>query len=154
LFPIIGDDRIAVVFYRNSGKAEGIISGVDPGDGRLLWQKEYAGLSEMTINPVFSKGKASFASGDNETGKSLVMILNTYTGSEISRIPLNEAVSGLSLYGGYLYITTVTGTVYCYDIGSDRISWEHRTGFGPRIITSDDGGIYIFGHERMMKLSR
>jgi outer membrane protein assembly factor BamB len=154
LFPIIGDDLTAVIFYRNAGAKVGIVTGITPSDGKLRWQKAFPELSRTVINPLFSGGKAVFASNDPESGKAYLIVINTADGAIISRSTVNTPVSDIFLYDGNIYIASDTGKIICYNIKMKKTEWMFESGFNPGLIIADNNGVYILAPSRVSKIYR
>ncbi len=152
LFPIIGDDETAVIFYRNAGSGGTLIVGVNPSDGSVKWQRSISELSRTTIYPSFSEGKAVFAS--NSEDRSYIFVLDARGGTVVSRITLNMSITGFFCYPGKLYIAEGSGKIYGYDINSNKMEWTYQPDYITGIIVADRESVYTFGGAKAARIIR
>ncbi|HET8644003.1 MAG TPA: PQQ-binding-like beta-propeller repeat protein, partial [Vicinamibacteria bacterium] len=100
--------------------------------GKVLWEKD---LGDMTTKMGFGEGSSPALHGDklvitwDHEGESFIVALDAKTGKELWRTPRPERTSWATPLvvehgGAAQVITSATGKVRAYDLGSGKVLWE------------------------------
>ncbi len=113
LYPLIGDDK-KIFFFGSSGK----MGAINSKDGSLIWNSDFPEIQNTPINPRFLNGKVILA---NNTGKSVVIIVNSDNGSVESKSTIeNEKITAPYVNGSSIFFDTASGSVYSYNFAATK----------------------------------
>ena len=107
-------------------------------------------IQKTKINPQLISGKVVLA---NSAETSTVLVLDALSGAQIAKSIMDEPICPPYLIGDSLYIGTVSGKVYSYNISRKNNEWTfQKKGNGILFVTGDSGGVYAVSAHHMMKL--
>ncbi|MGC8764735.1 MAG: PQQ-binding-like beta-propeller repeat protein [Brevinematia bacterium] len=147
LYPIVGNDDIAIVLLRNNG----LIKAYSTLDGSKKWELSISKLQKTDIDPIFYNGYVIVGKSEEN---SIISIIDGVSGKLIDTLKFEERISypyiseGVMLFGG-----TATGKIYAYDIKNKKYQWISETGKkGLLSVVVSDEGAFGISKSSMLKI--
>lgn len=104
VYPVIGDERSAVVLSRKTGE----IAGIAPMNGKVLWRRTIDDAVKTRINPVHTE-KYVFICGNNR-----LYVLDRMNGSVVRQGTTDTAITAVALSDNSILIGSESGQIYRY----------------------------------------
>lgn len=150
LYPIVGNDSIAFIFLRNSGR----IIAFRPATGETVWEHEFAALSRTTFSPVFS--------GDNnrlliakvlENKASQAVLLDALSGKSLELWEFPNNITCIDLAYSHAAFGFENGKVLLVNLETKKEQWFTDINGPSKTILLDQEYLYLFTDQKWFKLS-
>lgn len=145
IYPLVGDDSVAVILIRSSGK----VLALDTRTGKTLWSKELQVLKQTDINPISRNGKLLLA---GSAAKATVFVLELKNGSVITSVEQEGRLVSIEMNAVVFYCQDQKGNINGYHFTNTQPVQKFDPGISGTVMAADNDALFTMNSVKLRKI--